>query len=74
MPPAKSNPGQWPVSRWTGTAIVIVGMLAIGFTFMWASPVLALFSDNTIGSILELIVPFLPVLLIMIGALLITRA
>lgn len=44
------------------------------FTSMWASPVLVLFSGDTIGSVLELIVPFLPGLLIAIGTLLITRS
>ncbi len=57
-----------------GAAAVLVGVLAIAFGSVWASEALGLSPDNTIGSLLDLIVPFLPILLIMFGAFLLAKS
>jgi hypothetical protein len=56
-----------------GVAAMAVGFLAICFGSLWASETLD-FVSGDIGQVFELVVPFLPILLIASGASLLVRA
>ena len=58
----------------SGAAAVAVGVLAIGFGSFWASRTLKFFDSSAIGRVFETLVPFLPILLIAFGALLLVRS
>jgi hypothetical protein len=51
-----------------GLAIGGLGLFGIAFGSLWAPTALALFSSNPAAQKFELVVPFLPILLIALGA------
>ena len=57
-----------------GAVAVLVGVLASGFGSFWASEALEFFSSSSIGRVLEIFVPFLPIFLITFGAFLLVKA
>ena len=57
-----------------GAVAVAVGIAGITFGSLWAPQALDLFAANEITSKFELIIPFLPILLIAGGTLLIARS
>ncbi len=63
-----------PAAKIAGTAAVAIGILGISFGSLWAQQALDFFAANVILSKAEIIVPFLPILLIAAGTLLIARS
>jgi hypothetical protein len=57
-----------------GAAAVGIGTFGIAFGSLWAPTALALFSGNEVVQKFELVVPFLPILLIAVGASLAVRS
>ena len=57
-----------------GAAAVAIGVLGISFGSFWASPTLQFLSVNAFGRAMETSVPFLPILLITVGAILLVRS
>jgi hypothetical protein len=62
------------MQRAAGGTAVALGVLAIGFGSLWASQALDLFGQSAIGRVFEILVPFLPIFLILLGAYLLVRA
>jgi hypothetical protein len=62
------------VLKISGAAAVVVGVLAIAFGSFWASRTLQFFSSSSIGRAFETSVPFFPILLITLGAILLVRS
>jgi len=58
----------------TGVAAVTLGVLAIAFGSFWAMDTLELFSSTAIGPAAGTFVPFLPILLILLGAFLLVKS
>ena len=63
-----------PAVKIAGIAAVAIGILGISFGSLWAQQALDFFAANVILSKAEIIVPFLPILLIAAGTLLIARS
>jgi len=57
-----------------GAAAAGVGVLGISAGSLWAEAALQLFASNEVTSRFELVVPFLPISLIAVGALLIVES
>jgi hypothetical protein len=57
-----------------GAAAAATGVLGICFGSFWASRTLELFSSSAIGRALEILVPFLPILLVFLGAFLLVES
>ena len=57
-----------------GAAAVGVGTLGIAFGSLWAPAALKLFAGNEVAQKFELVVPFLPISLIALGAFLAVRS
>lgn len=57
-----------------GAAAVGAGIFAIAFGSLWATAALDLFGENEAVRHFELVVPFLPIFLIAIGAHLVVRS
>ena len=57
-----------------GIAAITLGCLAITFGSLWASGTLEFFAASPIGRAFELVVPFLPILLIAFGAFLLIKS
>ena len=51
-----------------GAATVGIGIFGIGFGSFWAPAALELFAGNEIAENFELVIPFVPILLIALGA------
>ncbi len=60
--------------RIAGAAVVILGVLGLGLGSIWAPMALEFLSDDAIGIVYGILVPFVPVFLIAIGALLFTKS
>jgi hypothetical protein len=58
----------------SGAAAAATGVLGICFGSFWAPETLELFSSSAIGGVLEISVPFLPILLITLGAFLLVQS
>ena len=57
-----------------GAAAVGMGVFGIAFGSLWAPTALALFARNEVAQHFELVVPFLPIFLIALGAVLVVRS
>jgi hypothetical protein len=60
--------------RVLGVAAVAAGVFGIVFGSHWAPGALAVFARNEIAQNFELVVPFLPILLVALGAFLVVRS
>ena len=58
----------------SGAAAAVTGVLGICLGSLWASETLEWFSNSAIGRALEILVPFLPILLIALGAFLLVKS
>ena len=51
-----------------GKSFVLLGLAGIGLGSIWAPPTLAFFASYQFAQKFELIIPFLPIFLILLGA------
>ena len=58
----------------SGCVLVALGVLAVAFGSVWAAPALEPFDGNPVIGPFELLVPFLPIFLIALGAFLLVKS
>jgi hypothetical protein len=70
---ASNSPARKFIRRIPGFALILAGLWFFVFGNIWAPLALELLPDSEIGLWVELIVPFLPMLIIGIGTVLLSR-
>ncbi len=62
------------VTKLVGVMIAVVGLVMIALGAQWAAAALSLVADSALGNLRELVIPFVPILLIASGAWILVRS
>lgn len=71
---SKNRSGKQYTLLTLGVVAIAIGLLAICFGSYWSTPIFAFMTNIGINSLFEVVVPFFPIFIIMLGAYLVVKS